>query len=136
MAALAGAPQRVFLALGRLNLAAFAAQPQHHYLLRLVDPPEGPLPLPDATVVVARGPFAVADDIALLRAHRIDRIVAKNAGGAGAEAKLAAARALGLPVLLIDRTAAPARREAATVLEVLAWLDQGAVDHDGTDRGV
>ena len=58
VAALDGPAQRVFLAIGRQHLDAFAAQPQHHYLLRLVDPPTGPLPLPMADVVVARGPFS------------------------------------------------------------------------------
>ena len=48
--------QRVFLAVGRMHLEDFSAQPQHHYLLRLVDAPDE-LPLPNADVVVARGPF-------------------------------------------------------------------------------
>lgn len=137
VAALAGPPRRVFLALGRLQLAAFAAEPQHHYLLRLVDPPEAALPVPDAAVVVARGPFDEAGDTALLRAHRIGLVVAKNAGGAGAGAKLGAARALGLPVILIDRPAVPPRREVASVAAVLDWLDHGGGHQDeAAERGV
>lgn len=120
-AALSGAARRVFLSIGRQNLAVFASQPQHHYLLRLVDPPEAPLPLPDATVILARGPFDVAGDRTLLSRHRIDLIVAKNAGGEGASAKLAAARDLGIPVLMIDRPALPDRPTVATVAQVLAW---------------
>ncbi len=123
VAALGQAPRRVFLAIGRQNLSAFAAAPQHHYLLRLVDPPTEALPLPDAEAVIARGPFTVEGDRALLRDHRIEMIVAKNAGGAGAEAKLTAARELGLPVVLIDRPQVPERRVARTVAEVMAWLD-------------
>lgn len=122
VAALGEAPRRVFLAIGRQNLDAFAGAPQHHYLLRLVDPPTDPLPLPRAEAVIARGPFDVAGDRALLKDHRIEVIVAKNAGGAGAEAKLVAARELGLPVVLIDRPLVPARRVARTVGEVLGWL--------------
>jgi precorrin-6A/cobalt-precorrin-6A reductase len=122
VAALGDAPRRVFLAIGRQTLQAFAAAPQHHYLLRLVDPPTDPLPLPRAEAVIARGPFTVAGDRALLLDHRIEVIVAKNAGGAGAEAKLNAARELGLPVVLIDRPAVPARPVARTVGEVMAWL--------------
>ena len=131
VAALPMAPARVFLAIGRQHLSAFAAAPQHHYLLRLVDPPEGALPLPRATALIARGPFSVAGDSALLRDHAITHVVAKNAGGAGAEAKLIAARALRLPVILIDRPAIPARRVVGTVAAVLDWLDHGA-----TERGV
>ncbi len=122
VAALGQAPQRVFLAIGRQSLDAFAVAPQHHYLLRLVDPPTEPLPLPRAEAVIARGPFTVQGDLALLRDHGIEVIVAKNAGGAGAEAKLVAARQLGLPVILIDRPPVPERRVARTVAEVMGWL--------------
>ena len=129
--ALPDAPARVFLAIGKQTLAPFAAKAQHHYLLRLVDPPEGALPLPQTSVVIARGPFDVETDTALLRAHAITHVVAKNAGGAGAEAKLIAARALHLPVILIDRPALPTRKVVATVPEVMEWLC-----HPATDRGV
>lgn len=122
VAALGQVPRRVFLAIGRQTLDAFAGAPQHHYLLRLVDPPTEPLPLPQAQAVIARGPFTVEGDRALLTDHRIEVIVAKNAGGAGAEAKLVAARELGLPVILIDRPWVPERPVARTVADVMAWL--------------
>ncbi len=126
VAALPDRRARVFLATGRQTLEPFAAKPQHRYLLRLVDPPEMALPLPDATVVVARGPFTEAADRVLLAGHRIDIVVAKNAGGTGARAKLDAARALGLPVILIDRPELPPRRRAASIDEVMAFLDHPA----------
>ncbi|MEZ5797554.1 MAG: cobalt-precorrin-6A reductase [Paracoccaceae bacterium] len=126
VAALPEAPARVFLATGKRGLLPFAARPQHHYLLRLVDPPEGPLPLPRTTAVIARGPFDVAGDTALMRDHGITHVVAKNAGGAGAEAKLIAARALCLPVILIDRPALPPRVEVAGVAAVMGWLGHPA----------
>ncbi len=126
VAALAGPPRRVFLAIGRQHLDPFAAQPQHHYLLRLVDAPTGPLPLPQAEVIVARGPFDVAGDTALLRQHRTELIVAKNAGGKGAVAKIAAARALGLPILMIDRPILPKRQVVSTVKATMDWLHQTA----------
>lgn len=120
VAALPQDPARIFLAIGKQTLAPFALRPEHHYLLRLVDPPEGPLPLRRCTLEIARGPFTPEADRALLARHRIDIIVAKNAGGAGAEAKLVAARALGLGVIMIDRPALPARPVVQTVEEVLA----------------
>jgi precorrin-6A/cobalt-precorrin-6A reductase len=126
----AAAPTTVFLAVGRLHLDAFAAAPQHRYLLRLVDPPAGPLPLPDAEVVVARGPFRAGDDAAMLRDKGVRLVVAKNAGGDGAEAKLVAARALGLPVVMVARPPIPPRPTVASVEAALAWLAHGA------DRGV
>lgn len=129
--ALEGPPKRVLLAVGRMHLADFAANPQHHYLLRLVDPPAAPPGFPDATVIVDRGPFTEAGDRALLAQHRIDLVVSKNAGGTGAQAKLLAARALGLPVLMIDRPEIPRRAEAHSVPEVMRWLG-----HASTDLGV
>jgi precorrin-6A/cobalt-precorrin-6A reductase len=121
--ALGEAPRRVFLAIGRQNLKAFDTAPQHHYLLRLVDPPTEPLALPRAEAVIARGPFTVEGDLALLQAHGIEVIVAKNAGGVGAEAKLVAARELGLPVILIDRPLVPKRLVERSVEAVMAWLN-------------
>ncbi|QJQ99591.1 cobalt-precorrin-6A reductase [Halomonas sp. PGE1] len=142
VAALAGPPERILLAIGRQHLAAFAAQPRHHYLLRLVDAPEAPPPLPRHRVILDRGPFTLAGDLALLREHGIQRIVCKNAGGAGAIAKLSAARELGLPVVMIERPALPSRHEVHSVEAVLAWLahepaPESATESDPrTDRGV
>lgn len=113
---------RVFLAIGKQNLDAFAAKPGNHYLLRLVDAPQAPLPLPLSTVVIARGPFDAATDEALMRDHGVTHVVSKNAGGAGAEAKLIAARSLSLPVVMVDRPAVPARQILRSVEEVIAWL--------------
>jgi precorrin-6A/cobalt-precorrin-6A reductase len=124
--ALDGPARRVFLAIGRQHLAVFATQPQHHYLVRLVDPPQDPLPLPQVRVIVARGPFTVAGDRGLMRDHGSQIVVAKNAGGKGAVAKIAAARALGLPVVMIDRPTIPARGVVRTVAEVMNWLHQPA----------
>jgi len=132
VAALPQSPARVFLAIGKQHLEAFCAAPQHHYLLRLVDPPEGALPLPDARAVIARGPFTIQGDTELLRSNSITHIVAKNAGGAGAEAKLTAARALNLPVILIDRPTVPRRDIRDTLDGVLGWL----AAHRATPRGV
>lgn len=120
--ALPAAPGRVFLAIGKQTIADFARRPEHFYLLRLVDPPETPLPLPRTKAVIARGPFTEAGDRALLQDYAITHLVAKNAGGTGARAKLDAARALGLPVILIDRPALPERRVAASLDEVMAFL--------------
>jgi precorrin-6A/cobalt-precorrin-6A reductase len=138
VAALSGPPRRVMLALGRMHLSAFAAQPQHHYILRLVDLPELRPPLPQHTVIVSRGPFDLNGDIALLRAQRVDVLVCKNAGGTGAEAKLHAARELQLPIVMVARPPLPARQEATRVAEVLQWLEAAhhAPASGGAERGV
>lgn len=136
-AALAGPPRRVMLAIGRLHLAAFAAQPQHHYLLRLVESPKAEPVLPDYTLVIDRGPFSLPGELALLRAHRIEWLVCKNAGGDAAVAKLQAARQLDLPVVMIERPPVPDRREAHSVTQVLDWLmaePSGAYRAEALDR--
>jgi len=132
VAALAGPARRVMLALGRSPVAEFAAQPQHSYLLRMADPPETPPPLPDHEVVVARGPFDTKGDMELLHSRAIEIVVSRNSGGTGAQAKIHAARTLGLRVIMIDRPTVPLRRtEFTTVAEIFRWLD-----HTGADLGV
>ncbi|MDV5824296.1 cobalt-precorrin-6A reductase [Sphingobium naphthae] len=134
VAALAGQARRIMLALGRMHVAAFAAQPQHHYLLRFVDAPGQPPCLPRHSLIVDRGPFTAAADRALMQAHAIDLVVCKNAGGNGADAKLIAARDLGLPVLMIDRPAVPGRAECYRPEDVLVWLGHDA--EPKAERGV
>jgi precorrin-6A/cobalt-precorrin-6A reductase len=122
VAALPAEPTGIFLAIGRQELAPFAAAPQHHYLLRLVDALRV-VHLADTTTVIARGPFTTEGDLALLRDHAVGLIVAKNAGSAGARAKLDAARTLDLPVILIDRPVYPAgRATAGSVADIMDWL--------------
>ena len=75
--------------------------------MRLVDKPETPPDFRDYVAEISRGPFTIENDIALLQEHRIDVIIAKNAGGSGAFAKIAAARQLGIEVIMIDRPILP-----------------------------
>ncbi|MEP1766526.1 MAG: cobalt-precorrin-6A reductase [Sulfitobacter sp.] len=131
VAALDRPAARVMLAVGRMHLAEFAPNPQHFYLLRLIDMPDAPLPFANTLIVQDRGPFSFDSDLALMREHRIDLVVSKNAGGTGAFAKIQAARALSLPVIMIDRPALPDRKQAHSAQEVMAWLG-----HSGTERGV
>ncbi|AZV21422.1 cobalt-precorrin-6A reductase [Mesorhizobium sp. M7A.F.Ca.CA.001.07.2.1] len=122
--ALGLAPRRVFLALGRQEVAAFEAAPQHHYLVRSVDAIEPKLAVPDASYLLARGPFREAEERALLEKQRIDVVVSKNSGGEATYGKIAAARALGLEVVMIQRPVLP-DVPAAESVEALTVL----VDH-------
>ncbi|SFD87624.1 precorrin-6A reductase [Sulfitobacter brevis] len=128
--ALPDAPSVVFLAIGKQQIGLFAAKPQHHYILRLVDASESDLPLPQTTVVIARGPFTTEGDTDLMRTHAVTHVVAKNAGGEAARAKLTAARALGLPVIMADRPTLPGTNVVESVAQVMRWLGHSA------DRGV
>ncbi|WP_448614453.1 cobalt-precorrin-6A reductase [Modestobacter sp. URMC 112] len=114
----------VFLTTGRQGVQAFADL-RGRVLVRSVDPPDVPLPA-GATLLLARGPFSVADELALMREHDVDVVVTKDSGGHLTEAKLTAARELGLPVVLVRRPALPPGvATVATVEEALAWLSEG-----------
>lgn len=130
---LGSAPRRVFLALGRKELVPFEMAPQHHYLIRSVDPVDPPLAVPHASYVIGRGPFMEADDRLLLAAHGIEIVVAKNSGGTATYGKIAAARTLGLTVIMLRRPELPAVPSVETVAEVVAWIDHAPVPR--TDRG-
>ncbi|MCT7351498.1 cobalt-precorrin-6A reductase [Streptomyces sp. 15-116A] len=98
--------RRVLLTTGRLGLGAFAHLTELHFVVRSVEPPEPPMP-PHTRALLARGPFTLADETALLREHGIDVLVTKDSGGAATSAKLTAARELGLPVVLVRRPPLP-----------------------------
>ncbi|MGW1259596.1 cobalt-precorrin-6A reductase [Streptomyces sp. NPDC002513] len=98
--------RRVFLTTGRLGLAAFAHLTDLHFVVRSVEPPGPPMP-PDTEVLLARGPFTVEDETALLREHRVEVLVTKDSGGAATVAKLTAARERGLPVVVVRRPPLP-----------------------------
>jgi precorrin-6A/cobalt-precorrin-6A reductase len=123
--ALGTVPRRVLLTIGQKDLAAFGRAPWHSYVIRSIDPPT--TPPPNARIITARGPFNEADELALLAGHRIEALVTKNSGGAATVAKLAAARRLGVAVVMVAR---PSRPEMATVDDVPGawdWLHQHAV---------
>jgi precorrin-6A/cobalt-precorrin-6A reductase len=111
----------VFLATGRYEVEPFARLAATRFVLRAVDPP-GTLPLGEVDVVLDRGPFAVESEIALLRHHGVDAIVARNSGGRASAAKLAAARALRIPVVMVRRPPAPSGEQVGTVDEAIAWV--------------
>jgi precorrin-6A/cobalt-precorrin-6A reductase len=121
-----GGYARVFLATGRQELPAFAALPEVWFLVRLVDAPELPLALVDYDAIAGRGPFVEADETDLLKQYEIDAIVAKNAGGTGSWPKLAAARALGIPVVMIRRPAPPDGDWLDSVDDVLRRIPRAA----------
>jgi precorrin-6A/cobalt-precorrin-6A reductase len=121
--ALGDKPRRVFLALGRKEVAPFAQAPQHHYLVRSVDPIDPPLAVPHAEYIRARGPFSEDDERALLADRGIDVIVSKNSGGSATYGKIAAARARGIGVIMLRRPTLPEVPAVETVDAALAWLD-------------
>jgi len=107
--------KRAFLTTGRTSLAAFADL-DLEFLVRCVDPPSGALPR-RIRVLLSRGPFTVDGERALLREHAVDVLVTKDSGGSLTSAKLAAARAEGVQVLVVRRPPLPAGVDAVTTVE-------------------
>jgi precorrin-6A/cobalt-precorrin-6A reductase len=125
-----GAGRRVFLTTGRQGLAAFAGvgAGEAFFLVRCVDPPEPPLPA-DHVVLLDRGPFTLEGELALIDEHRLDVLVTKDSGGPHTAAKLEAARARHLAVIVISRPPRPDGPAVTSVGQALEWLDRPA--HDG-----
>ncbi|MPZ59154.1 MAG: cobalt-precorrin-6A reductase [Rhizobiales bacterium] len=121
--ALGDTPHRVFLAIGRNEVAAFAAAPQHNYVVRSVDPVEPPLAVPNATYIVARGPFSETGERVLLTTHRTEFVVSKNSGSDATYGKITAARALGIAVVMLRRPTLPAVPSVESVEDAVRWLD-------------
>ncbi|WP_374651544.1 cobalt-precorrin-6A reductase [Dongia sp.] len=112
--------RRVFLALGRQELAPFAALDGIHVVIRSVEAPDASLRFADAELVLARGPFKLDDERALLQTRRIDHLVCKNSGGDATDAKLQAARELDITVIMQRR---PPRPDVPAVSSLAAALD-------------
>jgi len=124
--------RRVFLTVGASNLEAFArlhrpGQPKSWFLVRLISPPNRPLPLgtkgKDYEVVLGRGPFSLDEERALIRHHRINILVAKMSGGEATEAKIIAAREAKIPVFFLSRPLPESGLRLGRMEDVLAWLD-------------
>jgi len=125
-AVLAWPGESVFLTTGRRDLEVFAADDRHRFLVRTVDPPEGPVP-PRMTLVLDRGPYTVEGESALMRGHGVGLLVTKNSGGPMTEAKLLAAASLGVQVVMVERPPLPAGSVVVTtVAEAVRWLSRGS----------
>jgi len=97
---------RVLLTIGRKEIGPFLARGDISGVARMIE--KSPLPLPpNWQLILARPPFSFEDERKLLHDQHISHLVTKNAGGAQTEAKLLAARALNLPVVMIARPAKP-----------------------------
>ncbi len=120
--ALPGLAQRVFLTIGRQELAAFAHLKDLWFLMRMIEPPLLDAPVPPGEVLLERGPFSLEDERALLRKYEIGAIVSKNSGGDGTYAKLIAARELKLPVVIVQRPPLPSGEQVPNVERALFWI--------------
>ena len=121
VAALGESPRIVF-SVGSLAVPEFKAAPQHTYIVRLIDMPAMPSGLPNVVFIQGRGPFDTKDDIRLFQRHRIEVVLAKNSGGHATASKIGAARALKLPVIMVERPFIPPRPTVPATEYAMIWL--------------
>ncbi|MBM0742589.1 cobalt-precorrin-6A reductase [Phormidium sp. CLA17] len=120
-AVLPGLAQRIFLTIGRQELAAFAHL-KIWFLMRMIDPPLPDTTVPPGKLLLARGPFSLENERSLLQQYEIGAIVSKNSGGTATYAKIIAARELGIPVVMVQRPPLPPGEKVADVETALSWL--------------
>ncbi|MDZ8080407.1 MAG: cobalt-precorrin-6A reductase [Nostoc sp. DcaGUA01] len=114
--------QRVFLTVGRQELAAFAHLKEIWFLMRMIDAPTPDALVPPGMLLCDRGPFTLNNEREILIHHNIDTIVSKNSGGDATYAKIIAARELEVKVVMVNRPAIPPGNYVTNVDDALAWV--------------
>ena len=128
--ALAG-KHSVLLTAGQLTQEAMdqlvtQAGDDQRLILRTAAPPR--VEMPDSVEwIKGIGPFRLEDERALFEQYGVDALVTKNSGGASTEAKLHAARELGVEVFMLQRPELPDADQqfsdiAEGVVAVREWL--------------
>jgi precorrin-6A/cobalt-precorrin-6A reductase len=120
--AIPASAERIFVTIGRQQLAPFATLTDKWCLMRSIDPPDPSIPLPPGKLLLDRGPFSLEGERQLLREYQIQAIVSKNSGGDATYAKIIAARELGLPVVMVQRPIVPEGEKVADVAGAVEWL--------------
>ena len=115
---------RVFLSIGRQELAAFAHLNSLWFLMRMIEPPALDTLVPNGKLLLESGPFTLENEQKLLKEHQIDIIVSKNSGGAATYSKIVAARERKIPVIMVQRPPTPPVKQVADVESAIAWLNQ------------
>jgi len=112
---------RALVTIGRKEIAAFLARSDISGVMRMIEAPAVELPR-DWSLILARPPFTVEGEKAILQANAISHLVSKNAGGEDTMAKLVAARETKIPVIMIERPAKPPAPVFSSVNEMVPAL--------------
>jgi precorrin-6A/cobalt-precorrin-6A reductase len=115
---------RVFLTIGRQELATFAHLQSQWFLMRMIDPPTAEALIPHGKILLEKGPFTLDHERQLLKEYQIDVIVSKNSGGDATFAKVIAARELKIPIIMVQRPAMPDVEQVADVEAAINWLSR------------
>lgn len=104
---------------GRESLPALRNRPDVRFVLRSIEPLEA---VPDHVLsLIARPPFTLASEVALMKRHGITHLLTKNSGG-DSRARIDAAVSLDLPIHVLARPSVSAANEVETVDSALLWL--------------
>lgn len=114
---------RVLITLGRPVLPELSAFRHAHAIVRQLTRHDHAFPLPHGRFLFSGPPFTIASEIAVLRRYRIDAVLTRNAGGTGGWPKVAAARALGIPVYMVAREKVQAGPVVTSVSDALRWSE-------------
>ncbi|USG62296.1 cobalt-precorrin-6A reductase [Sneathiella marina] len=113
---------RIFLSVGRQELEYFANLSDRFFLVRSIEKVAFE-PVGSETIFIReRGPFQISDEIRLMRQHHVNVVVSKNSGGATTYGKIAAARSLQLPVIMIDRPILPRMTTMTSIEDILSSI--------------
>ena len=115
---------RVFLGIGRQQLPLFARRTDCWFLMRSIEPVDGSEKLPNGHYIESWPKSGVEEEMALLHQHRITHLVSKNSGGDRAYQKILAARALAVPVVMVERPALPGPLVLGDQGAVIQWLHE------------
>ena len=112
---------RALVTIGRKEIGGFFARTDIGGVARMIEEQTQPAP-PGWTVILQRPPFGIEQERVLITHHAISHLVTKNSGGTETEAKIAAARALALPVIMIARPPKPSAETYASADELCLAL--------------
>ncbi|WP_373353427.1 precorrin-6A/cobalt-precorrin-6A reductase [Pseudoroseicyclus sp. CXY001] len=123
----------IWLAVGPRSLGGFEGLAPRRCIVRRIDPTDEPFPWPNGQWVIGRPSADPEAEAALMARHGVTHVIAKDSGGAAGYGKLAAARALGLPVLLQRRPQGYPSDLVTTPEAALAWARE-ALPQGGDER--
>ena len=111
----------VLLTIGHTGLEHFLERDDCQFIVRTIEAPSMNLPR-HARLLQARPPYTLESEMALMRLEGITHLVSKNSGGGQTEAKLEAARRLGVKVIMIARPVYGPATEVADIDAAIAAL--------------
>jgi len=94
--------KRPFVTIGRSAINEADSIPEHQFWL-IRSAIADKLNQTNYQIIKAIGPFSEEQELSLMKAHDIDVVVCKNSGGSTVDGKLKAARALKIPVIMLNR---------------------------------